>query len=306
MKFLIALPDHNYFIWQMLVQIANFRRYGYDKDLIYVIGVTSGDMNKNLYKIINSEELNCKFFIYKDERKGVNYPSTLRPHILYKFFKENPHYNNDTFFYTDPDVIFTKYLNFDKFLNDDTWYLSDTRSYLDSKYIKSKSEKLFKEMCSIVGVDPKIVEENDVNTGGAQYIMKNINSEFWDKVYIDSENLYNHMRNTSNIYNPDHPIQAWTADMWAVFYNALYYGHKVRIDNDLKFSWATDKLNAWKSNYIFHNAGVVGGDKNNFSKIDYQVSPFNKEIPQFKNSATTFYIDEIKYCEKIYPDLLFE
>lgn len=31
MKFLIALPDKDYFVWQMLVQIANFERYGYDK-----------------------------------------------------------------------------------------------------------------------------------------------------------------------------------------------------------------------------------------------------------------------------------
>jgi hypothetical protein len=305
MKFLIALPDKDYFVWQMLVQSANFHKFGYDKDLIYIIGSVDGELNQNLYKIINSRRLNAKFFVYKDERQGVKYPSTLRPHILSKFFKNNPEYENETFFYTDPDVIFTKYLNFDKFLKDDIWYLSDTRSYLDSKYVKSKSEKLFEEMCNIVGVNPRLVEKNDENTGGAQYIMKNINYEFWDKVYWDSENLYNHMNSTSNIYNPKHPIQSWTADMWAVFYNALYFGNKVKVDKDLDFSWATDNEKRWHETYIFHNAGVLGGDKNRFSKIDYQISPFNKDIPTYKDSATTFYVNEIKYCEKLYPELLF-
>jgi hypothetical protein len=93
--------------------------------------------------------------------------------------------------------------------------------------------------------------------------------------------------------------------MWSVFYNALYFGNKVKVDKDLDFSWATDNEKRWHETYIFHNAGVLGGDKNRFSKIDYQISPFNKDIPTYKDSATTFYVNEIKYCEKLYPELLF-
>ena len=73
-------------------------------------------------------------------------PSSLRPHILEKFYKEHPEFEKETVFYTDPDVVFTKQFDFSKFEQDNIWYVSDTISYLDSKYIKSKSEKLFNEM----------------------------------------------------------------------------------------------------------------------------------------------------------------
>ena len=37
MKILIATLDHNYYLWQCLVQINNFMKYGYDEDTTYVI-----------------------------------------------------------------------------------------------------------------------------------------------------------------------------------------------------------------------------------------------------------------------------
>ena len=305
MKYIIALPDKDYFVWQMLVQISNFNKYGYDKDLIYVIGKVDGELNKNLIKIMESD-LNCEFYVYDDTRKNSYYPSSLRPHILSKFFKENPHYNNETFFYTDPDVVFTKKMNFDIFLNDETWYVSDTYSYISANYIKGKSPILFKEMCDIVGIDPKIIEDNDKeSSGGAQYIMKNIDYHFWDKVYMDCEKLYIHMRDTSNKYNPKHPIQAWTSDMWAVLWNGMYFGNKVKCHKELDFSWASDRISKWDDTNIFHNAGVVNNDNGDFYKINYQVSPFYEDIEVKKNSASYNYLLEVLETEKKYKHLLF-
>ena len=37
MKILIATFDHNYYLWQVLVQINNFMKYGYDADTVYVV-----------------------------------------------------------------------------------------------------------------------------------------------------------------------------------------------------------------------------------------------------------------------------
>ena len=302
MKILIATFDHNYYLWQCLVQINNFMKYGYDEDTIYVI--SSSSISPVLKSIMECPKIKSKFFIYKDERHGQRYPSSLRPHILEKFYLEHPEYDNEVIFYTDPDVIFTKKLDFTEMIQDEYWHLSDTRSYIDSKYIKSKSEQLFNEMCDIVKVSPEEVTANDDNAGGAQYLMKGVNAEFWTKNYNDMEKLYCHMKDTESIYHPEHPIQSWTADMWSVFWNGLYFGHKIKINTDLEFCWATDNIKRWDETYIFHNAGVVGDSKEYFSKIMYQVSPFNKDIERNIDNCTYKYVQEIKETEENFKEIL--
>lgn len=303
MKILIASFDHNYYLWQILVQINNFMKYGYDKDTVYVIA--SSDPSPILKSMMEDKKIKSKFFIYKDERINSVYPSSLRPHILEKFFLEHPKYEQETLFYTDPDVVFTKRLDFAEMEVDDVWYLSDTRSYIDSKYIKSKSEQLFNEMCDIVKVSPEEIIGNDDNAGGAQYLMKGVNAEFWRKAYVDMENLYQHMTKTASIYHPEHPIQSWTADMWAVLWNAIYFGHKVKLHKELDFSWATDNIKRWYDTYIFHNAGIVGASNTHFSKVMYQTSPFNQTINVSDDNCTYKYLQEIKDTERNFSEILF-
>lgn len=304
MKFLIAIPDHEYYIWQMLVQINNFRKLGYEQDTIYVFGIRDGKPSDLLMKFINSKDLKCKFYIIHDTRDKKNYTSSMRPYILSKFYQLYG-FREKVICYLDPDVIFTKKLDFSKFTNDDTWYVSDTRGYIGVAYIKSKSTQLFREMCTIVGIDPKIVEDNDENAGGAQYIMKNIDHKFWDKVYEDSEALYGYMNLTSGQYNPQHPIQAWTADMWAVLWNGWLFGNEIKIDKDLDFCWASDHISRWEQTYLFHNAGVIVNDGQHFSKTAYQISPFKKEVLGQKTSASFNFIKEIKETEVNFPDLIY-
>jgi hypothetical protein len=305
MKILIVLPDHNYFLWQMLVQINNFRKIGIvEEDVIYLIG-KNNHLSPTLKNIIDNGKLKCSFFIFDDKRIDSIYPVSLRPFLIKEFFQKYPEMEKETYFYTDPDVIFTKKLDFTSMINDNIWYLSDTRSYLDSNYIKSKSPILFDEMCNIVGVSPEIVIENDNKAGGAQYLLKNTNVEFWDKVEKDCEKLYKHMINTSNKYKPEHPIQAWTADMWSTLWNAWYFGHETKIDKELEFCWATDSIDKWSNTNIFHNAGVTSDDKKLFSKISHQISPFRKDLICDKGYCVSNYVDEIKDTEKNMIDIIF-
>jgi hypothetical protein len=228
MKIIVVLPDHSYFLWQMLVQINNFKKFGLENNAIFLIGKRTIEPSKTLMKILDGN-INCEFHILNDTRENPQYSSSMRPHVLAKFFDEYPEMEKETFLYADPDVIFTKKLRTGDLEKTKTWYLSDTRSYINSKYIKSKGEKLFQEMCNIVNIDSKIVENNDENAGGAQYVMKNVTADFWKKVEIDSEKLFIHMINTSHKYCPEHPIQAWTADMWALLWNAWYFGYETKI-----------------------------------------------------------------------------
>jgi len=303
MKFLIATPDVERFLWQMLVQINSFEKMGYLNDLIYVVGKQPNvDISENLKIII--ENTKAEIYIYDDTRGRVNYTPTLRPHILKKFFIENSDISND-WFYTDPDVLFTQKIDFSKYLGDDKWYLSDTRSYIDSRYIKSKSEELFREMCNIVNVDPVEIENMDDSAGGAQYLMKGIDYEFWNKVERDSELLYNHMVTTKHIYSPDHPIQAWTADMWAVLWNGKYFKNEISIADEFDFSWATDSITKWEEKKIFHNAGAT--DQSDFfvkNSYDTIKKVFSDDFSFVNENNITFnYVKEIMDTKSKYGEL---
>jgi hypothetical protein len=304
MKILIALPEHDYFLWQMLVQINNLKKFGYDKNTMYVIGRQNIKRNENLDNIIKYTKTNCSFYTYNDDRNDYTYPSSLRPHILHKLFLDHPEFENESFFYIDPDVIFTKKIRFNDIEKNNIWYLSDTRSYIGSSYIKSKSDELFNKMCNIVGIDPQIVEKNDDSAGGAQYFMKNLTASFWEKVENDSTNLYKLMINTQDKYTPEAPIQAWTADMWAVLWNAWLMGYETKIVKRLNFSWATDPISKWDKCSIYHNAGAVG-DNNFFKKTDYQKSPFNEKLKCSSKYCSFNYIKEIKETKKNYKNILF-
>lgn len=302
MKIIVASFDHNYYLWQILVQINNFIKYGYDEDTIYII--SSSETSPVLKSLMNHPKIKSKFFIYKDERKNSIYPVSLRHFLLERFYRENPEYSKEAVLLTDPDVVFTKKLDFTEMLNDDTWYFSDTRSYIDSNYIKSKGVYLFNEMCELVGVSPNEVSLNDKNAGGAQYLMKNINSDFWKKTYDDCEKLYGHMLLRNKEVYSNNPIQAWTADMWSIFWNGLYFKHNIKIDKKMDFCWAVDHIKRWNETYIFHNAGIPGDSLTHFSKITYQDSPFNKNITVSEDNCTYMYYKELKETEERFKDIL--
>lgn len=305
MKYLISTIDKPHYLWQILVQINNFRRMGIEQDAYFIIMCQKGQMSRQLEKIVSDPDLNCHFEVYTDDRKGMMYASTLRLRGIIHFWNNNEWFEKETFMYLDPDVIFTQKYDWSHLEKGDTWYVSDTRSYLDTKYIKSKSEQLFQEMCDIVGIYPTTVEAQDSNCGGAQYIMKNVPFDFWEKVEYDSERLYKHMKNTESVYHPQHPIQSWTADMWAVLWNGIYFNYTVEIAPDMEFCWASNKIDKWNQRVIFHNAGVPKEDGFNFCKTTYQKSPFFKDIKVNEQSASYMYLQEIKDTEVNLKRLLF-
>lgn len=295
MKILVALPDTTYYLWQMIVQINNFRRLGYEDDVIYLISKNGLELSKILKNILLNGKIKSRFYIYHDDRKDLAYAPSNTAHLISKFFNDNPEYKNETFLYIDPDVIFRKKLNINDLLKNDVWYLSDTSSYINSKYIRSKSDELFKNMCDIVGIDSELVINNDNNAGGAQILMKNTNSDFWDKVEYDSVKLFKYMKDTEYKFNPKNPIQSWTAEMWAVLWNAWLFGYETKISKRLSFSWASDKISEWDKHNMYHNAGVVNIDSNVFSKLKYQKSPFfDENLKKYQNDyCSSKYVDEI-------------
>ena len=308
MSFLIPLPDTPYYLWQMLVQMTNFRELGLEEETYYLIGY-GGEPSPLLKKILSYRGLKAKVLLIKDERNPEHqkYGATMKPYLVKKFMEHNPRFMNSVFFYTDPDVVFTKKIDFSKYLsNDNTWYLSDTRSYLDSRYIRSKGESLFTELCNIAGVKPRLVQMNDMNAGGAQWIIKYGDAYMWDEIESVSYKLWDYMTKTASYYHPQgdpYPVQAWVAEMLATIWIPWAYGVKTIIDDKLSFAWANHNIESWERNSIYHNAGVPAEDGINFCKVTYQQSPFNKNINVSEKSASYKYVDIIKKTEQVFSDI---
>ena len=298
-KFIIPFPDVPYYLWQVLVQINNFRRMGYEIDAHYPVCCFNNNPSDILLGLMKSNNIKSNFHIYHDDRPDKTYTASIKPWLMSQYFKEFPEEKDCVYIYLDPDVIFLKDIDWNQFTGDDIWYESDTCSYLDSKYIKSKNDQLFIEMCDIVGVSPEIVVKNDLNCGGAQYITKNNTFEYWSEVEKTSTPLYKHMVETAEKYKtPEqiYPIQAWTSEMWTTNWVLWKHGVETKCLKELEFHWANHSMKDLKYS-IYHNAGITEDNGLHFSKIAYQRSPFKKETKGSKDSLSYKYIEEIKDTE---------
>jgi hypothetical protein len=252
-----------------------------------------------------------RFFFYKKTPcDNYGYIPILRPDILEQHFLRFPDLSSEAIFYHDSDIIFRELPDFNKLLNDKIWYFSDTASYIGSNYIKSKSIDLFESMCNISGVSKDLVEKNESNSGGAQYLMKDVDYLFWRDVKFVSLDLYKYMSERENTerqalsdeelktYNP---IQKWCADMWAVFWCGLKRGAEIRISEELSFSWgSTQGQKEWNKHKIYHNAGVVS---NQGGKVFYKgefidKSPFDSDFSEIDSNHNTYnYVQAILYAK---------
>lgn len=292
MIFLCAQPDGYYFKWQLELLIYNFNSLGINPEQIHIlIGYNPAKGLRYFYKdFIKQNKEKARFFVYKDTRTEKEYIPSMRPHIIAKHFREYPHLSEETIFYHDSDIIFTRLPNFSNLIHDDRWYVSDTRDYLDSGVIKRcADERLFHQMCNIVGIDPELVINNDNHCGGAQYLLKSVPYSFWKKVERDSEALYTLIRDYNDACYAEAylqrgvkkseyrgGLQAWIADMWAVFWNSLALGKDVKIHKELDFMIAKSPFEELEEKSILHYSGdSIGIKVPIFWKNDYvHTSPF--------------------------------
>lgn len=311
-----AQPDVPYFHWQVEVMIHNFIKHGINPNWIEILWAIDKGQNQSPELLELREKYpHVRFFnYYKTVNNNYGYIPILRPDIIEQHFRKYPNLRGEVIFYHDSDIIFRKLPDFDSLHDDMYWYLSDTVSYIGANYIKSKSEELFIDLCTIAQVDDNLVLENQKNSGGAQHLMKGVNAEYWKRVKETALFLYKFMaereeaeRKTLNeeelkSYNP---IQKWTADMWSVFWTALDMGVNVRLSDELSFSWGSSSLDEYNQHNIMHNAGVTSSNEGRlFYKGEFiNKNPFDHDFSKMdKNSASWKYVEAILYAkEKSYP-----
>lgn len=308
--FLSAQPDVSYFHWQVEVMIHNFIKVGINPNWIEVVWAIFGSPSAELLQLAERYPY-VRFFRYETTvRDNFGYIPILRPDILEQHFAAFPNLRGEVIFYHDSDIIFRELPDFDSMHDDLYWYLSDTVSYVGADYITSKSETLFNDMCRIANISPELVKQNQRNSGGAQYLIKGINSVFWKNVKDNALALYKHMANLETMersllkadqlktYNP---IQKWCADMWAVLWNGLKIGAQPRVVKELDFSWGTSSMSDYLRCKIMHNAGVTSSNNGTlFYKGDFINSdPFSADFSNIDtNTASYKYVEAIQYAKE--------
>jgi len=199
-------------------------------------------------------------------------------------------------FYCDSDIVFTEKFNIDKYIDDDISYLSDTNSYINASYFDSKikdvlPEKLeaykerdiLQEITSLNGISREIAEANNLHSGGAQYLLKNVDEKFWSDVMSSCLLIRTHLRNINQEFfeNENKGFQSWCADMWAVLWNIWKREGQTINTADMEFAWSSDPIEKLERTTILHNAGItdpfMGGSYPAFYKGTYHTGkdPFN-------------------------------
>jgi hypothetical protein len=309
LRFMCAQPRLIYYAWQVEVMLNNFIKHGIDPNNIDILVGYNQDDNTSSSEAIEmwnklvSHHNKVRFFFYEDTRlKPTNYIPSIRPNIIKQHFKKYPELKDEAIFYHDCDILFTKKPNFDKYLSDNIWYLSDTTSYTSYDYIISKGEDIYDKMCEIVHIPkliPKLMAEH---SGGAQYLLKNVNWTYWDKVERDCESLYrniNYLSFKKKIEDINYgELQTWHTDIWSVLWNSWLIGHKTKVVKELDFCCATDPLKRWNEVGIYHNVGVTCSCGESFYKADYKERlPYKLNLRIKEANCSYLYYQEIKEVE---------
>ena len=302
LRFLCAQPAIKYYSWQLEVMLNNFMEMGINLNQVDVVcWKKDGEIPEEYSKLANGYP--ARFFFYDDTRETKHYISSIRPNILKQHFTKYPELENEAILYHDCDIVFTKPINWEQFLQDDKWYGSDCRWYIGHDYIISKGDDILDKMCEIVDIDKQLVKDNELNAIGAQYLMKGINAQFWANVEKDCERLFKEITDINNekkIAEPKyHELQIWCSDMWAVLWNGWKLGYESICHPELEFAWATSTEADWHRLNIFHNAGVTDSASGLFYKAIYMNElPYNKNLQIKEGTASKKYYEIIQKVEK--------
>lgn len=304
MIWISAQPATVYYAWQVEIYINNFIENGIFSNDIHVLFLVDGDL-PNEIQVLQRNYPHIHFFFYNDTRIDKFYIPSIYFNAVKQHFLAHPELEKQTILFHDSDTILTKpFQPSDNLLKSKTWFMSDTNSYINYDYIMQKGSDVYERMINIVGIDGNIPKLMNSNSGGAQYLMKNVPFAYWNKVEKDSIELYRMFCETELFYKPkheaDYPIQKWTAGMWSVLWNAWYFGFETLVSDELSFCWATDKMERWDETTFMHNAGVTSTTNEHFYKGAYtETLPYNK-MPLVNPKYCSYkYYEWIKRVEKI-------
>ena len=316
MIFLTAQPAVPYFRWQTEIYLTQFSTLGLKQRCVALFGYTEQEPPKWVDEL---REEGFRVFAYPDTREDKSYIPSIRPHIIAKFLRDHPELG-ETVFYHDSDILFYRLPSFHLLLNDDVDYLSDTVSYIGYEYIKECSERYAKNnpelrpdsltetMTTLAGISVEQIRENQLGSGGAQYLLKNLNYQMFVDIEKLSVRLFKVITDFDKKGNKEDGwdgVQIWCAGMWADLWTLWNRGHKTVVHPTLSFNFATVNYTDLGKHNIYHLAGVVGSLKNTaFYKGEYTDCDLIRDKTRadfdyvLQSSSTTYYLNWAEYRRK--------
>lgn len=308
--FLQAVPKDFYFVWQLDVQITNFRKHNISDRMEIIVWYPKGYTDFKEWRRLEGKYPEVKFFYYEDDGVDLGlYIPQLRPHSLKKhFLLHKERLEGKTFFYHDSDIIFNYLPDFTFLEEGEINWQSNTSSYLDYSYLRRKEkegkipeDEAISLLASIGGVTVDDFKKYDAKSGGAQYILKNIDYTFWEDVEKSCINIrkaffFGSLGSVNKKYfqNENQGFQSWCADMWGVNMALWKRGKVTDVTDLLDFSWATDSAETYHKKPIFHLAGATKGNSGIFYKGSWiNKSPIGEKHNVKKDSACYFYVEAI-------------
>jgi len=331
LKYVCVQPDDSYYTWQVHMWLESLKNRGEsDKAIVLIFIPNYREKNPKWQQVIDLYP-EAEFHFYKDEHDvsqllGIYIP-VLRPYTLWRHWKENPELCDKAIFYCDSDVLFTQHFDIQQFIEDNVCYLSDTQSYIGASYFDSKvkdvlpdkleeykTRDILAEIGSVVGISREEAEEKDKDSGGAQYLLKNIDAAFWSKVMNDCILIRSYLQKTNKEFfeSENKGFQSWCADMWAVLWNLWVREKEVKVIEEMGFSWAPDSIEKLKTHPILHNAGIIGTQMDGYAcfyKGKYHASGDPTKDPHLdvvladeksKPRCTWYYANELKKLSNKY------
>ena len=269
MKYILTQPATQFFGWQIDVFLYSCRSVGIPMEDIHVVCSIDVEISDYFDTLIKKYP-GVVFTYYQDTREDKTYIPSVKQHLLAKHLRVFKELQSQPLLHVDSDIAFTRQLQIEHLLNDDVWYLSDTESYIGYSYVLSKGRDVLEAMLQAADINESVVASMQKASGGAQYLYKNLTPDYLEEVVDVSHKLYRVMVDISNKKVKEiegyHPIQVWTAEMWAILWVAWKRGKITAIDKSLDFCWATDPISRWKECAIYKGAGVTNEDDNHLWK----------------------------------------
>jgi hypothetical protein len=331
LKFICAQPDDTYYTWQVHLWLESLKGIGHSDKAIVLVFTPKHRKKNDKWKQIVDLYPEAEFVFYNDEDSvsdllGIYIP-ILRPYVLWRYFKDHPEMSAKAVFYCDSDILFTEKFDIQQFIDDEINYLSDANSYINAKYFDSKvkdvlptkleeykTRDVLAEITSVVGISREIAEENNEHSGGAQYLLKNVDAHFWSKVMNDCILIRTYLQKVNREFfeNESKGFQSWCADMWAVLWNLWLRNQQTKVIPELAFAWAPDPITKLDTHTILHNAGITGpfmGNVPYFYKGAYHLGkdPFKDphlnvvfQHEESKKKCTHYYVTELLALKEKY------
>jgi len=331
LKFLCVQPDDDYYIWQVHLWLNSLKTIGHiEKAIVLIFTPDFRELNVK-WKDLEILFPEAEFTYYKDEHKlskllGLYIP-ILRPYTLMRYFKDKSKMSEKAIFYCDCDILFTEKFDISSFIQDEVCYLSNTLSYINATYFDSKikdvkpemleeykTKDILQEVTEMVGINREMAEKWNLHSGGAQYLLKNVDYKFWDKVITDCIKIRTYLQRINKQFfeNENKGFQSWCADMWAVLWNLWLLDKETKVVKEMDFAWASDPISKLENVGILHNAGITSslqGDIPVFYKGTYHQGksplsdPYLEEVLNNEKSKTLsswYYADKLSKLKDIH------